>query len=418
MQRKHLPLIAATVAMAMASAAGYAADAKKDANKEANKPPPISKQVIKSLIAAQTAIKGEKWAECVTNAQTANAFAEKTPYDEYAINDLLGFCALRVGDSATAATSFEMVLNSQFVDPARKISLLKGLMQIYYQGKNYAKAVEFGKRSVAEGVADDDVYLFTAQAFYLQNDYKGAHDFLVAWLGGLAQKGAVPRENAIQLYLSSCIKLGDDACTVRALELAATHYPKPDIWNNLMTLMLRANASSEKALLNIYRLSFEVGAMRRGDDYTEMAQLAMTQGLPGEAQAVLESGIAGGVISSDRDKSTAQAILATAKTQSAADRATLAKQEKDIAAAKTGDPDVKLGLAYLSYGQFPQAVAAIQRGIGKGSLKRVTDAEAQLTLGIAQLRAGDKAAAAASFGAVKGDDTQLRLARLWAQRAK
>ena len=157
MQRKHLPLIAATVAMAMASAAGYAADAKKDASKDANKPPPISKQVIKSLIAAQTAIKGEKWAECVTNAQTANAFAEKTPYDEYAINDLLGFCALRVGDSATAATSFEMVLNSQFVDPARKISLLKGLMQIYYQGKNYAKAVEFGKRSVAEGVADDDV---------------------------------------------------------------------------------------------------------------------------------------------------------------------------------------------------------------------------------------------------------------------
>ena len=122
MQRKHLPLIAATVAMAMASAAGYAADAKKDASKDANKPPPISKQVIKSLIAAQTAIKGEKWAECVTNAQTANAFAEKTPYDEYAINDLLGFCALRVGDSATAATSFEMVLNSQFVDPARKIS--------------------------------------------------------------------------------------------------------------------------------------------------------------------------------------------------------------------------------------------------------------------------------------------------------
>ena len=171
-------------------------------------------------------------------------------------------------------------------------------------------------------------------------------------------------------------------------------------------------------MLNIYRLSFDAGAMRRGDDYTEMAQLAMTQGLPGEAQSVLDSGIAAGVISSERDKSAAQAILATAKTQAAGDRATLAKQEKDIAAAKTGDPDVKLGLAYLSYGQFPQAVAAIQRGIAKGGLKRVTDAEAQLALGVAQLRAGDKSAASSTFAAVKGDETQLRLARLWALRAK
>lgn len=414
MVRRTLPLIAATVALAIHATSAYAADAKK----EAPKPPPISKQVMKPLVAAQAAIKGEKWAECVTNAQSANAFAEKTPYDTYAINDLLGFCALRSGDTATAMTAFETVLDSQFAEPARKVSLLKGLMQINYQNKNYAKAVEFGKRSVAEGVADADVYLFTAQAYYLQSDYKSTHDFIVPWLESVAKSGESPKENAIQLYLSACIKLADDACTVRALEMHATHYPKPEVWNNLMTLMLRANASSEKSLLNIYRLSFEAGAMRRGDDYTEMAQLAMTQGLPGEAQSVLESGIAAGVIASDRDKAAAQAILATAKTQAAGDRATLAKQEKDIAAAKNGDPEVKLGLAYLSYGQFPQAVAAIQRGIAKGGLKRVTDAEAQLALGTAQLRAGDKAAAASTFAAVKGDETQLRLARLWALRAK
>lgn len=414
MVRRTLPLIAATVALAIHASGAYAADAKKDAPK----PPTVSKQVMKPLIAAQTAIKGEKWADCVTNAQAASAVAEKTPYDTYAINDLLGFCALRAGDTATAMTAFETVLDSSFAEPARRVSLLKGLMQINYQNKNYAKAVEFGKRSVAEGVADDDVYLFTAQAYYLQSDYKNTHDFIVPWLEGIAKKGDTPKENSIQLYLSACIKLADDACTVRALEMHATHHPKPDVWNNLMTLMLRANASSEKSLLNIYRLSFDVGAMRRGDDYTEMAQLAMTQGLPGEAQSVLESGIAAGVISSDRDKSAAQAILATAKTQAAGDRATLAKQEKDIAAAKTGDPDVKLGLAYLSYGQYPQAVAAIQRGVAKGGLKRVTDAEAQLALGVAQLRAGDKPAAASTFAAVKGDETQLRLARLWALRAK
>lgn len=414
MARNHFSLIAATVALVIQGGIAQAADAKKDAPK----PPQVSKQILKPLVSAQNAIKAEKWAECVTSAQAANAFDSKTPYDTYAINDLLGFCALRAGDTQTAMTAFATVLDSSFADPARRVSLLKGLMQINYQNKNYAKAIEYGKRSVTEGVADADVYLFTAQAYYLQGDYKNTHDFLVAWLQSSAQKGEVPKENAVQLYLSACIKLSDDACTIRALEMHATHYPKPEVWNNLMTLMLRANANSEKSLLNIYRFSFEAGAMRRGDDYTEMAQLAMTQGLPGEAQSVLEAGIGAGAIATDRDKSAAQAILATAKTQVAGDRSTLAKQEKDIAAAKTGDPDVKLGLAYMSYGQFPQAVAAIQRGIAKGGLKRVNDADAQLALGIAQLRAGDKAAATTTFAAIKGDETQSRLARLWSLRAK
>ncbi|MEY3712983.1 MAG: hypothetical protein RL321_603, partial [Pseudomonadota bacterium] len=45
-------------------------------------------------------------------------------------------------------------------------------------------------------------------------------------------------------------------------------------------------------------------------------------------------------------------------------------------------------------------------------------AEAQLVLGIAQLRAGNKGEAAKAFKAVKGDADLERVAKLWALRAK
>jgi TolA-binding protein len=66
----------------------------------------------------------------------------------------------------------------------------------------------------------------------------------------------------------------------------------------------------------------------------------------------------------------------------------------------------------LSYGQNDKAIEAFNRGIAKGGLKNAADA--LLTLGVAQARAGDKAGALKSFRAVKSDDPAVaRIAKLW-----
>ena len=86
------------------------------------------------------------------------------------------------------------------------------------------------------------------------------------------------------------------------------------------------------------------------------------------------------------------------------------------AKSKSGEVDVKVGAAWLSYGQYDKAIAAIARGVGKGGLKNPADA--QLLLGIAQYRAGNKAEALKAFRAAKGDESLTRLASLWALRAQ
>ena len=77
---------------------------------------------------------------------------------------------------------------------------------------------------------------------------------------------------------------------------------------------------------------------------------------------------------------------------------------------------VSLGMNLVYSGQAAKGVQLMQQGIAKGGLKRPEDAK--LHLGIAQLAAGDKAKAQATFKSVQGADGPADLARLWALYAR
>ena len=412
MSKSRAAIWAASLVLGLGMAVAVNPAAAQDKGK--SKGPSISKGIVKPIQAAQAAIKGNKWSECVSQLRQADATPNKTGYDDHAISELLGFCAIRTNDYSTAAKALETGLNSGFLDKDQVPSRIRALAQVNYQIKNYGKAVEFGRKAVSGGFADADMYILVAQAYYIQNDYKTTQKFVGDWVDDLEKRGQTPRENALQLLLSSCLKLDDNACVTHSLERLVAGYPKDEYWQNLMSSMFRSGGN-DKAMVNVYRLTSVVNAMRRPEDYTEMAQLAIEAGVPGEAQAALETAFSRKVFTDQRDIDKNNRLLATAKTQAATDKTTLARQDKDAAAAKTGDSDVKLGQAYLSYGQLPQALTTIQRGIAKGGLKN--PAEAQLLLGIAQLKSGNKSEAVKSFKAVKGDEVLTRLGKLWAIHA-
>ena len=92
----------------------------------------------------------------------------------------------------------------------------------------------------------------------------------------------------------------------------------------------------------------------------------------------------------------------------------MAQQAKEAEKASQGQPSVGVGQAYLSYGMYDEAIAAIQAGLKKGG---VTDTdEAQISLGIAQLKKGQKDAARQAFKAVKAYGKWADLAALWVLR--
>jgi tetratricopeptide (TPR) repeat protein len=157
--------------------------------------------------------------------------------------------------------------------------------------------------------------------------------------------------------------------------------------------------------------------LKNADDYSEMASLAMDAGSPGEARTVLERGFSRNIFTEQRVKDREQRMLDKAKQASTADQASLPKLQTEADASSTGAKNVAVGLAYFGYGQYDQAIAQLTKGLSKGGLK--SEEQAQLLLGIAQLKGGHADDAVKTFKAVKGDDQNLdRLASLWILHAK
>src|SRR5882762_201139 len=375
-----------------------------------------SAKLGKPLKEAHDDLNAKKYADAIAKLREAEGIPGKTPYDQHLINDMLGFAYARIQNYAEAAKAWEAELDDGFAPQSEIPTRVRQLAEANYQIKNYDKAIEFGNRAVKGGFADEELKTLVGQAYYLKGDWKNTLRFEEGLVEEKIKNGQTPKSESLQLMLSACVKLNDSACETRALEKIVTYYPKPDYWYQLLFTMRQQTSGNDANTLQTYRLMSEVDVLKSPEDYTEMAQLALEAGSPGEAQHILEKGIAKGVFTDPRAKAKNQRLLESAKKAAATDQANLPKIEKDADAAPNGAKNVGVGLAYLGYGQYDKAVDEISKGLAKGGLRN--ESEARLLLGIALLKAGHKEDATKSFHAVKGDPSLERLANLWSLHAK
>ena len=378
--------------------------------------PTNSAKLAKPLKEANDDIKAKKYADAIGKLKEAEGIAGKTAYDQHLINDMLAFAYARTQNYAEAAKAWEAELDDGFMPQSDIPTKVRQLAEANYQIKNYDKAIEFGNRAIKGGFADEELRTLVGQAYYLKGDWKGTLHFEEGQVDNVIKEGRTPKSEALQLILSACVKLNDQPCETRALERVVTYYPKPDYWYQLLFTLRQQTSGNDANTLQTYRLMSEVDVLKNPEDYTEMAQLALEAGSPGEAQRILEKGIAKGVFADQRAKQKNERLLESAKKAAATDRASLPRIAKEADAAATGAKNVGLGLAYFGYGEYDKAVEEISKGLTKGGLR--SEGEARLLLGISQLKAGHKEDAAKTFHAVKGDPSLERLANLWTLHAK
>src|ERR1700683_4346450 len=319
----------------------------------ASKEEQVSAAASKPLKAAQDAIGKNDFFTALTSLKEAEALSNRTDYDTYTMYSMELYVYSKSNDLNNAEKVLESLVDSKYLPKADLPSRLRTLAQINYQNKDYDKAIQYGQRAIEAGPTNDDVYTIVDQAYYLKGDYKGTLQAVDATTDALTKKNQTPPEDLLKLQLSACLKLNDSDCTTRG-----------------------------------------------GDDYLEMATLANDQGSPGEAERVLQAGQKKNVFTSANIKEHSTQLLASVQVKVTADQAALPKLATDAAAAKTGQKEVALGLAYFSYQQYDKAAEAIASGLAKGGVK--SEADARLILGTAQLHAGKKDDAIKTFESIKG----------------
>jgi hypothetical protein len=376
--------------------------------------PQVSKAVAKPLKAAQDALAAKKLDEALAHVREAQGAAgEKTAYDNYVMNIMLFQIYQQKQDLGDAIPVLQQAAQSQYATPDQQKLWLKNISLYYFQQKDYAKALDVADQAVKHGVNDLDTLGLIAKAQYLSGKYKEA----AATQQEIVAKQDKPDEESLKLLWQFDLKADDSAGAAKAVEKLVTYYPKPEYWANALAPLVRMDIKDAHLQLNVYRLMSDVGVLKLPSDYAEMAEIALDAGYPGETQSVLQQAFAKNVFVEQRDKDRYQHLLEGAKQRAATDQPQLGNAEHTAEEAPNGDKLVQVGAAYLSYGQNDKAVAAITKGIAKGSLK--SPDEANLLLGIAQLRQRNNAAAQQAFDKVAGSSNNgyARLGKLWALRA-
>jgi tetratricopeptide (TPR) repeat protein len=369
----------------------------------------FSKAVGEPLQAAQAAIKKKQWTQALGSIKQAQAVTGKTPTEEYTINELLGYVLLQTGDSGGAIKAYEANLPQTPADqlPGR----VKTLAQLSAKSKNFPKAIEYGNRWIKNSPSDTDAYYLVAQSYYQTQDCKNTVRVLQNGMDAARKNGQPVKENWLDMKLFCQDKLDDKEGLAETREQLVRSNPSRENWDNLLTTLYKNTDNDELTTLGYYRLGFDLDVLKRPEHYSEMAEMSLEGKVPGEAVTVLEKGIANKVFSEKRDQERSTRLLSNAKTQAEAMKAQLPKLEQEARASKTGDADVGLGMAYMSYGQYDKAIEALQRGLQKGAGKR-TD-EANIMLGRAYLKLKQKDAARKAFKAVPDDSKLARVAELY-----
>jgi tetratricopeptide (TPR) repeat protein len=371
--------------------------------------PTVSRSVAKQLKAAQDAVVQKHFDEALGKINEAKAVSgEKTAYDNYVINVILIQIYQGKNDIADLVQTLGTAAQSQYVTNEQQKTWYKFIAQYYYQQKDYPKALDAAEQALHHGAVDADTQGLIAKAEYQSGKYKDAEQTQAE----LVSKQERPEEDSLKLMWQFAIKAQDEAAAGKALEKLVALYPKPDYWANALAPLVRMDIKDSHLQLDVYRLMNDVGVLRLPSDYAEMAEIALDQGYPGETVSILQEAFQKNIFTEQRDKDRYQHLLDGAKQRAVTDQQQLGKSEP-----QDGNALVQVGAAYMSYGQFEKAIANISKGIQKGGLK--SPDEAELLLGIAQLRARNVAEAQRTFDkvATSSNPSYARLGKLWALHA-
>ena len=368
----------------------------------------VRAEVGKPLQQAAELLKANRAKEALAKVREAEAVPNRSPAEQLTIERMRGAAAARAGETQTAIKAFETVLASGRAGQAEQAQIAASLAHLYAQAKDWNKTRDWAQRAKQQGASAADMDRLLAYVNSQTGDFAAIARDAQASIEAAEKAGRRPEENDLLALADAQRRTGNTAGQMATLEKLVAHYPKREYWAAVLGRIQSKPGFSGRLALDVDRLKRATKVLDKTEEYVELAQLALQEAQAAEAKAVLDEGFARGLLGQGAEAERHKRLLALA-TQRAADAPKMLAEAE--AEAKDGNALVRVGMGYSGLGQHDKAIALIQKGIARGDLRNPEDA--RLHLGIAYLRAGNKARAAEAFRSVKGTDGTADLARLW-----
>jgi len=413
--------VALTLAAALPQLAQAKSKSKKDdaaAAQEEGPKPEYSKEFRKAASKAQAYANDKKWAELLAALPELEALPNPSRDELKAIATWRLQATQGSGDQEGFARAIEVFLKEGYVDPGQTGAMHRQLAA-HYSAKQDREKTVYHFREFVDATPDvEPDELETLGRLYLQVDnYADGVKYLGKAIDLSASRNETPKELWFQLRDRGFIELKDDASRLANLEALVGYYPDKEYYSRIVAIYQSRSNDDRIVMLNAYRLAISDprGGLATVGGYLNYADTALVSGSPGEAARALERGMKEGIVPS---AGTNQQTLQEAKAAVALDRKSLPAESAAAEKNPKGERDVKVGLGFYSTGDYAQAAAAVRRGIAKGGVARLDDANLLLGASLMELGRRDEARAAfeAARAAAPAGSYLARVAGLWLAR--
>ncbi|RZL39993.1 MAG: hypothetical protein EOP35_02165 [Rubrivivax sp.] len=369
----------------------------------------VRKDVGVPLGDASKLIKAGKYKEALAKLRDAEAVGGRTPGENNAIEGVRFSAAMGANDPDTMARSFD-VLKAR-LGGAQQLQYMEAIAGTYLRAGNAAKTLDWANRYFAAGGSSAAVKQMQQQAQFKSGDMTAVLKDTLSEIQVDEKAGRTPTQDKLNILLYAAQKKGDSATESYAVERLLNHYPRKELWAQVLGGLQGKKGFSPRFALDVYRLQLATGNMRSADDYMEAAQLAAQAGYPDEGKKIVEQGLAANILGQGTEGARHKRLLDLMVKKSAEAKASEAADEKSANGAKTGDELVKLGLSRVFAGDKAGGLKLVDAGMAKDSFTRADDAK--FYQGLAYYMAGETNKAQAAWRGVKGTDGSGELARLW-----
>lgn len=362
----------------------------------------LGEKITPFLAKAQDANNKKDYTSALAELDKAEPLAA-TPYEKFVTAQFRAIAGQGLNNQALVKTAAAAAADSGYTGQGvMNMALFSG--QLEYQARDYASAIRHLKLAQTLGNTDPNVALYIGDC-YLKNKQtsEGLAYFEKIYTDDVAAKRVTSRE-ILDISAQAALDAHMSAETMTWLSRRVALYPAKDTWHDLLAIYRdEHNALSPQAVLDLYRLMGAANAFKSPSEIAEYAEYANDKrGLPGEAKAAIDGGIAAGIIKTlSKGLSDLQASI---NKRVGEDRASVTALTNRPVSAPNGIVARGNADALFGYKEYAKAIDYYKLARTTGGVDaRIIN----MGLGESYAMSGDKANATAALGAVTGESADI-----------
>ena len=361
----------------------------------------LSKGAQKAIVELQTAVNAQDVAAIAVKLTAARAVA-KTNDDKFIIASLQTKAALSANDNAAIQAGIEAMQASGSAENPDLAARYTDLGKRYLAANQPDQAAGALNKALAIDANNGPALIGLAAV----KDKQGQKAEAVALMqkSFLASKAAGQKvaEGNYKFAAGAAYGLRMPAANDIARQWIAA-YPSPTSWRDGLRIYRDLNRPTQGQLIDLLRLARAANAMSGESDYFGLGNALVGAGKLAEAKSLFAEARTAPKV--DLTKSSFTSLIA--KANAAPTRAAIDAAAKTALAGANGKAMIDAGDGLYGVGAYAEAVPLYRAALAKGGDAGL----ANLHLGMALARSGDKAGATAALNAVTGANAEI--ARYW-----